>query len=651
MFGKVLAGSVLGIGVFATSAASAADFAPPLIQDNWSGFYVGAHAGAVDSHTTIRDEYFSIFDAEGGTLFTNDLSGMAGLHGGYNWQWGAGMFGIEVDYSWTDAGRNRAFDNDDNIANSDIDGFGSVRGRAGLAVDNALVYVTGGLGFVDATVFGSDNGVPDEEVETEDFLAFVAGAGAEFKLQPNLSARLEYLHYFFSDETDTCGNCNEQQVFGGGLNVLRAGVSYHFAAAPDGYVEPDGGGGNGWSGFYAGGHVGAADTSTGVHDEARDVTLTEGVSMFTNGLDFAGGIHAGYNYAIRSAVIGIEADYTFTDSGFSRSMNIGEIFLSSQIDGIASIRARLGLAAGNAHAYVTGGVAYVNGDIVASDDLADPDRTVSYDGFLALVSGAGVEAMVAPNVSVRGEYLFYTFDEKSEVCGDCGVDAVPADGEIHMARVGASYHFNGAGAPAGHTGAADWSGFYLGGHAGLVDTTVGVRDERGILFGDRGTTSFVTTQDFGGGLHGGYNLQWGNAVAGIEVDYTFTDAGDNQEIDNNSSFNNTRIDGFGSVRGRLGLAAGDALFYATGGVGWIDADVEAGRVTDPDRRGRYDDFIALVAGVGAEYRIGENMSLRGEYLYFGFDEKSDLCVDCGADAAYADGELHIFRGGISYHFN
>eukprot|EP00752_Nemacystus_decipiens_P019241 g17297.t1 len=629
---------------------------------DWSGFYIGVHAGLLDSATTIRDDSGELFDEEGATLYTNDLTGTLGLHGGYNWQMGNTLFGIEADYTFTDAGRSRIFSGTDHTATSQIDHYGSLRARAGVVQDNAHIYMTAGVGRVDAALLGSNRSVGGTDTShMEDFFAAVAGVGTEVRLRNDISARLELLHYLLDDHTGTCTECiaDGDVVFGGSLIELRAGLSWHFNQDTGAIVRS---GDNVWSGFYAGAHVSALDSATRVQDEAQDVLSNKGTSVFTNDLSAAGGFQAGYNHVFGSALLGLEADYTFTDSGFSRLYSIGDedIFLSSQIDGIASLRARAGVVAGNAHAYVTGGLALINGEIIAADDnRTNPAEMVTFNNLAALVVGAGVETKLTPNTSFRGEYLFYGFDEDAIRCGACDNDNVLADGEIHTFRFGINYHFNADAMTAEPAYAADWSGFYGGVHAGFLASRTGIRDETTAIFGQAGTTAFTTSWDPSIGLFAGYNHQWGNAVAGLEADYTFTNAGGSRFANigaGNGDFIGGDIDGFGSIRGRLGMAVGHSLFYATGGIGFVNADVTAFNADDPTNEFvSYDGFLALVAGVGTEYQINDNMSLRAEYQYYGFDEQVDRCatitVDCAEGQQYADGELHILRAGFSYHWN
>ncbi len=621
--------------------------APVYPAATWSGFYAGIHAGAVDSQTGIRDEDYTLFDADGATAVTNDLTGLMGIHGGYNWQIGNKVFGIEADYSWTSAGRTRFFNNTDQYLSSDLNGFGSLRGRAGVAVDNALLYLTGGIGYVHADIGGGDNFV-DEFVSESNFLSFVAGAGAEFKLRSDLSLRLEYMHHLLNDKTDFCeaATCLYPAIFGGSLGVLRAGLTYHFGQGAEEIAQQ---GNDVWSGFYGGLHVGAVDTVTGVQDEDRDVTGIEGIPVLTNGLDATAGIHGGYNWLFGSALVGVEADYSWTKSGFSRVYGRGNHFLSSQIDGIASVRARLGLAAGNALAYVTGGGALVNAQIQAAA-IGQVGDNVSFDHFAALVMGVGAEIKVTPNLSLRGEYLYYAFDEQSTVCPSCQYGQPQfADGQIHSFRAGLSYYLNGNGTEMPQVAVADWAGFYGGLHAGLVDSTTGMRDEEKSIFDKQGLTLFTTSRDIGGGVYAGYHYQMQNAVIGVEADYTFTNSGDSRFIDTTTEFASSQIEGFGSVRGKIGLAAGDAMFYATGGIGFVKADMQ-GLNNDPGEIVNFGHFTALVAGAGTEFKLKEDLSIRAEYLYYGFDEQSDLCSVCGTDPTYADGQLHTFRVGLTKFF-
>ena len=97
-----------------TNAALASDLPPrgytkaPAIASaayDWSGFYVGLNVGGASE----RDSGISDFLSPGGRdLETNPQTNalrssaiMGGVHAGYNWQMAKWVFGVEVDWDWT----------------------------------------------------------------------------------------------------------------------------------------------------------------------------------------------------------------------------------------------------------------------------------------------------------------------------------------------------------------------------------------------------------------------------------------------------------------------------------------------------------------------------------------------------------------------
>ena len=629
---------------------SVAPQAQPFTSEQWEGFYLGTHVGAVESSTGIFDSDGTIFGMDGGTVFTNDLNVTGGVHAGFNVQSGNRVFGIEADYSWTDAGRNHFINGTDHFASSQIDGFGSIRGRAGLAVDNALIYFTAGVGLIDLNLSGTnDPGAPGtSDVSFDEQITAVVGAGAEAKLSSNVSARLEYLHYFGGNEIDLCQTCVATDPAHGSadLQVVRIGVSYHIGDNPEPVASN---GDDPWSGFYLGVHAGAVDTTTGLQDgSASGIHPSFEGTVFTGDISAAGGIHAGYNHLIRSLLLGIEADYSFTDAGSSRPLQAGTEFNSSKINGFGSVRGRLGVASGNAAAYVTGGVGFVDSAVKAGNTTSN--NTVNIKDHFALVAGVGTEAKLSSSLSTRLEYLYYGFDEKRDTCAACGSDVVLADGSIHYVRVGLTYHLNDTPADKDDGEPGNWAGFYGGAHAGVAYSKTGIRDEDGTFFEESGQTAFTRSTDPAGGVYAGYNFQYGNAVFGLEGDYTFVSAKKGGFLDRGLDFNNSKIRGFGSVRGRLGLAAGDAMFYTTGGVGFIDATLLGGDDL-VNEFAKFNDFTALVAGGGVALKLTDNIAFRTEYLYYGFDEKSDTCLICASGPAFGGGVIHTARAGLTFLLN
>ena len=123
----------------------------------------------------------------------------------------------------------------------------------------------------------------------------------------------------------------------------------------------------------------------------------------------------------------------------------------------------------------------------------------------------------------------------------------------------------------------NWTGFYLGGHVGYGDGSLGPGTnplpEQGVFFPHSITGGI-------GGYQAGYNRQFSNRVVlGIEADATFTAPLDEPRL-MPAPFNAT-IDYTGTLRGRVGYAFGAWMPYLTGGFAWGHSHI---RINDGDGR-------------------------------------------------------------------
>jgi len=195
----------------AGGVASAADLGPQPYYSkpspaprifNWAGFYAGVNVGY---------EWGSVSNA------TPKPGGVAGgAQGGYNWQNGQFVYGLEADIGISAA--------DDTFAPYKFANpwFGTARGRLGYAFDtvNVLAYATGGLAFGDLVATATATNV--DETKTE--VGWTVGVGAEYGFNANWSAKVEYLYIDLGSRTfATTGVDN-----GLSASLLRFGVNYHF---------------------------------------------------------------------------------------------------------------------------------------------------------------------------------------------------------------------------------------------------------------------------------------------------------------------------------------------------------------------------------------------------------------------------------------
>jgi outer membrane immunogenic protein len=195
------------LATMAGGAASAADMssqpyytAPgPLSSYSWTGPYLGANLGY-----------------QWGSVSNNSTSpsgAAGGVQGGYLWQSGRFVFGGEGDLQFSNA--NDMF-SPWKFSNP---WFGTVRGRAGVAINNFLLYGTAGFAFGELT--GETVGLTTESHAS---VGWTAGAGVEVGLAGNWSAKAEYLYIDLASSNFTLTGTNN----GYSTSLLRLGVNYHF---------------------------------------------------------------------------------------------------------------------------------------------------------------------------------------------------------------------------------------------------------------------------------------------------------------------------------------------------------------------------------------------------------------------------------------
>lgn len=169
-----------------------------------------------------------------------------------------------------------------------------------------------------------------------------------------------------------------------------------------------------------------------------------------------------------------------------------------------------------------------------------------------------------------------------------------------------------------------WSGLYVGVHGGYA----WAHDSEPSLGGALG------------GIQGGYNLQLGSAVVGIEGDYTWANMDGSSAVPGVSI--RASIDTTWSIRGRLGwLLTPSLMLYGTAGYGGID--VEASAVVSGITLSGNARHNGFVVGGGAEMLLTRNLMLRAEALHFAVDSNGLAGGDSGGSATQ-------IRAGISYKF-
>jgi outer membrane immunogenic protein len=167
--------------------------------------------------------------------------------------------------------------------------------------------------------------------------------------------------------------------------------------------------------------------------------------------------------------------------------------------------------------------------------------------------------------------------------------------------------------------AYSWAGPYIGGNLGYDWGSVDQNPTR--------------PSGFEGGVQAGYNWQSGPWVFGVEGDIEATGAADTFAP---WKFSNPW---FGTLRGRVGYALSNVLFYGTGGLAFGELRGETFGLAETHTTAGW------TVGVGAEVGLAQNWSAKIEYLYVDLSESNFVIT--GASNGYRFG---LVRAGVNYHF-
>jgi opacity protein-like surface antigen len=179
----------------------------------------------------------------------------------------------------------------------------------------------------------------------------------------------------------------------------------------------------------------------------------------------------------------------------------------------------------------------------------------------------------------------------------------------------------------------DWSGFYVGAHMGYIWGRSRVFDN-GVL-----TESGAPTEGAVGGLLAGYNWQTGPLVLGLEGDFGWSNAtGHGTTIPAlppppalPSAPNTYRLRWDSHIAAKAGYAAGQWLFFATGGLAVAGFSFQEGVVPGTPQPNAIDaTYVGYSVGAGVEYAFTQNLLGRLQYIYDDFGGKSFAGTDGGS---------------------
>jgi outer membrane autotransporter protein len=218
----------------------------PIQTYNWSGFYLGGHAGYRWGDASFSGPSYDfvgfVFPPHSENYRPN--GGIFGVQAGYNFMITPTILaGLEGDWTWgsshdSAAGSIFAFAADglSFASQAKLTWQATIRGRLGVVNGPWLFYGTGGVAF--ARVHWTDNstfifdGTPTGPAFASDvgktLTGFAVGAGVEYLWTQNWIARLEYLYEGFGDVSAPFGLGPQTGSLDLNVNKVRVGLSYKF---------------------------------------------------------------------------------------------------------------------------------------------------------------------------------------------------------------------------------------------------------------------------------------------------------------------------------------------------------------------------------------------------------------------------------------
>jgi len=172
----------------------------------------------------------------------------------------------------------------------------------------------------------------------------------------------------------------------------------------------------------------------------QDIDNADDLDQSMEGASY--GVGVGYDFAMGSALIGVEGEYmgstaeTDYDTAAFETFGVGNVEAGDDL--YVGLRAGI-LASPQALVYVKGGYTNASYNVLTSDGTTNTDTDIDLDGFRV---GAGVEYALSNNLFVKGEYRYSNYGE-GEVEGPNGgeSDRFNIDMDRHQAMLGLGYRF------------------------------------------------------------------------------------------------------------------------------------------------------------------------------------------------------------------
>lgn len=216
-----------------------------------------------------------------------------------------------------------------------------------------------------------------------------------------------------------------------GLALLAAGTAIAFAAPAMAQENPA------FTGPRVEALVGYDINKPG---SSQDIDNADDLDQSMEGASY--GVGVGYDFAMGSALIGVEGEYmgssaeTDYDTAAFETFGVGNVEAGDDL--YVGLRAGI-LASPRALVYVKGGYSNASYNVLSSDGTENTDTDIDLDGWRV---GAGAEYALSGNLFVKGEYRYTNYGEgEVEAPNGAESDRFDIDMDRHQVMLGLGYRF------------------------------------------------------------------------------------------------------------------------------------------------------------------------------------------------------------------
>jgi opacity protein-like surface antigen len=687
--GLAMASTVLTVAGNALAADMPAKAPPvsfnPCGATRFTGFYAGGNTGAV-AYSASRNDLDG-FLTDTNTYTSNNIGWTGGVQVGYDWQSCNSVFGVVADWNWANISADTRDEPNDPADpgqgfQSKLRWFSTLRARTGLAVNDTLFYVTGGVAAarVKTTVTEGSNVNPEVTTFNKTRWGMALGGGAEFALGNNWTVNGEVLYLQFAKQ-QVAGFSADRFDLNDNAWVARLGLNYRWdnpraayaASMPVKAAPINPCGVSRFNGGYVGANVGGVSYTAERND--LDGYLTDNNVYSATKAAVTAGAQVGWDWQNCNKVFGVVADWNWTNAKANSRDEPNDPFdpgqgFQSKLSWFSTARVRAGLAADDSLIYVTGGLAAarIKTTITEGSDV-DPEVTTFNKTRWGLAAGVGAEFALWDRWTVNSELLYMQFKKQTVSLNslqDGHPDSFDLVDSAWVSRIGLNYRWDAPTAPKGAgypCGPQRFNGLYVGANAGGIAYTSDRNDQDG--FGvDNG---MIRTTDIAATVGGqiGYDWQSCHRLFGVVADFNWSGAKTSANLTDGStgglaSALTSEMNWYSTFRTRAGVVSNDMLVYVTGGLAlanfentyFTNQTNSIGAPTSSFTRDKT--RLGWAGGVGAEYALAGGWSVLAEALYMQFRKETVTLPAYVATGSPANFENYdsawVGRVGVNYRW-